>query len=109
MAFVWSRKFAKPVQLQAPVAVQEETLQVVTVPEYDKISVEEHKDGECVVSSCKEDNEANEVQGDICQGQGVGSSDQGSQEDVAQCEELNKDDEGEEESSQPLIEETATE
>lgn len=108
MAFVWSRRFVKPVQIQAP-AVQEESVQVITIAEYDKISVEEHKDGERVVSSCKEDDETNEVQGDVCQGQGSGSGDQGGKEDVAQCEGSNEDDEGEEESSQPLIEETATE
>lgn len=104
MSFVWSRRFAKPTQVVTS-TVSQETVQVISLPEYDKISVEEHKDGERVVSSCKEDNEANEVQGDVCQGQGVGSGDQGSEEDVAQCEGINQDDESEEESSQPLIEE----
>ncbi len=106
MAFIWSRKFAKSAKI---VPIEEETIQVITIQEYDKISVEEHKDGERLVSSCKEDDEANEVKGDVCQGQGVGSSDQGGKEDVAQCEERHEDDEGEEGSSQPLIEESATE
>ena len=106
MSFVWSRRFAKPSQV---VPVQEDTVQVITIEEYDKISVEEHKDGERLASTRKEDDEANEVQGDVCQGQGIGSSDQGGEEDVAQCEEQHEDDEGEEGSPQPLIEESATE
>lgn len=106
MPFIWSRKFVKPSQV---VPIEEETIQVITIQEYDKISVEEHKDGERLVSSCKEDDEANEVKGDVCQGQGTGSSDQGGKEDVAQCEEQHKDDEGEEESPQPLTEDSATE
>ncbi len=80
MAFVWSRKFAKSAKI---VPIEEETIQVITIQEYDKISVEEHKDGERMVSSCKKDNEANEGQGHLCQGQGTRSSDQGGQEDLA--------------------------
>jgi hypothetical protein len=106
MAFVWSRRFVKSSQV---VPIQEESVQVTTVPEYDKISVEEHKDGERLVSTRKEDDEADEVQGDVCQGQGIGSSDQGGEEDVEQCEERYEDDEGEEGAPEPLIEELATE
>jgi hypothetical protein len=90
MSFVWSRRFVKPSRV---VPIQEESVQVTTVPEYDKISVEEHKDGERLVSTCKEDNEANEVQGDVCQGQGTGTSDQGGEEDLAQLEGDEQDDE----------------
>lgn len=92
MSFVWSRRFAKPTQVVTTV-VSQETVQVISLPEYDKISVEEHKDGERVVSSCKEDNEANEVQGDLCQGQGIGSSDQRSKEDVARLQGYQQDNE----------------
>ena len=90
MSFIWSRRFARSAQV---VPIQEESVQVTTVPEYDKISVEEHKDGERLVSTRKEDDEANEVQGDICQGQGTGSSDQGGEEDLAQLEGDQQDDE----------------
>jgi hypothetical protein len=106
MSFIWSRRFVKPSQV-AP--VQDETLQAITVPEYDKISVEEHKDGERLVSTLKEDSKTDEGQGHICEGKGMGSSDQGGKEDVARCEEQQQDHEGEEESPQPLTEELATE
>jgi hypothetical protein len=106
MAFIWSRKFVKPSQV---VPVEQETIQVITIQECDKISVEEHKDGERLVSSCKEDDETNESQGHLCQGQGTRSGDQGSQEDLAQHEEQHEDHEDEEGSSQPLTEELATE
>ena len=92
MPFIWSRKFVKPSQV---VPIEEETIQVITIQEYDKISVEEHKDGKRLVSSRKEDNEANEGQGHLCQGQGTRSGDQGSQEDVAQLQGDKQDNEKE--------------
>jgi hypothetical protein len=107
MSFIWSRKFVKPVEVQPQTEL--ETIQVITIQEYDKISVEEHKDGECLVSTLKEDGKTDEGQGHVCQGEGMGSSDQGGKEDVARCEEQQQDHESQEESPQPLTEESATE
>lgn len=56
MPFPWSKKLRQVAP--EPVVQIEEVVQSVVLPVVDdKISVEEHKNGECVVSSCKEDNE----------------------------------------------------
>lgn len=62
MSFAWSKKLRQVAPAPPTVIIQpeivEEVEQVVTIPTVDdKISVEEHKNGECLVSSCKEDNE----------------------------------------------------
>ena len=58
MSFAWSKKLRQIAPAPPTVIIQPEVEQVVNIPTVDdKISVEEHKNGECLVSSCKEDNE----------------------------------------------------
>jgi hypothetical protein len=58
MSFAWSKKLRQIAPAPPTVIIQPEVEQVVIIPTVDdKISVEEHKNGECLVSSCKEDNE----------------------------------------------------
>lgn len=61
MSFAWSKKLRQTAPAPPTVIIQPEIVeveQVVIIPTVDdKISVEEHKNGECLVSSCKEDNE----------------------------------------------------
>jgi hypothetical protein len=59
MSFIWTRKVSRvqPIQTSEVSSVVE--LQIAVLPAYtpelDKISVIEHKNGECLVSSCEED------------------------------------------------------
>ena len=57
MSFIWTKKVKQVIQPQVKIeaTAQEVQLPVLEVKE-DKISVIEHKNGECVVSSCEEDN-----------------------------------------------------
>lgn len=60
MPFPWSKKLRQiaPAPSSVPEPQVTEVEQVVVIPTVDdKISVEEHKNGECLVSSCEEDNE----------------------------------------------------
>jgi hypothetical protein len=58
MSFAWSKKLRQIAPAPPTVIIQPEVEQVVIIPTVDdKISVEEHKNGECLVSSGKEDNE----------------------------------------------------
>jgi len=101
MSFPWSKKVSQVVPITQPeqpkpeevtpqqqpqpdAPVEIELTQTVELPVVDdKISSIEHKNGECLVSTCKKDDEAHEGEGDLRQGQGVGTSDQGGQEDLA--------------------------
>lgn len=91
MSFAWSKKVVRVVPApppQEPVTQPEpEPIQIVELPVVDdKISPIEHKNGECLVSARKEDDEADEVKGDVCQGEGSGTGDQGGEEDMARVE-----------------------
>lgn len=104
MPFPWSNKVSKvlpapppspeifvqaePVQtIVLPVSASEpEPVQTVTLPTLDdKISDIKHKNGECLVNARKEDDETHEVEGDLCQGEGVGTGDQGGEEDLEEA------------------------
>lgn len=105
MSFTWSKKVKlyRTESYYPEAFLPEETVQIVLVPEpevCDKISPLEHKNGEQVDYSCKEDNEDNEVQGDIQEGGRVEESDYGSEEVVAQ----HQGQHNSEEASQSLIE-----
>ena len=56
-SFIWSKKVKQVIQPQVKIEapVQEVQLPVLETKE-DKISVIEHKNGECLVSSCEKDN-----------------------------------------------------
>lgn len=86
MTFPWTKKVASTnsiVVLEKEVVTEPEVVQVVELPVVDdKISLIEHKNGEQMVNARQEDDEAHEVKGDVCQGQGIGPSDQGSEEDM---------------------------
>lgn len=91
MSFAWSKKVVRVVPAPPPQELvnqpEPELVQVVELPVVDdKISSIEHKNGECLVSARKEDDEADEVKGDVCQGEGSGTGDQGSEEDMARVE-----------------------
>ena len=92
MSFPWTKKMNKVIPAQQVIVVEKkpvteaEVEQVVVLPVVDdKISVIEHKNGEQVVIAREEDDEAHEVKGDLCQGQGIGPSDQGSKEDMEEA------------------------
>jgi hypothetical protein len=101
MPFPWTKKVASVVPVVQPeprpepqpepqpeqkLLVEPEVTQTVELPVVDdKISVIEHKNGEQMVDARQEDDETNEVEGDLCQGQGVGTSDQGSEEDLEEA------------------------
>lgn len=100
MSFPWSKKFVRVAQTPQPEVVQqvqvpvapppapapapvEEVVQVVEIPEVDdKISVEEHKHGEQVVDARQEDNEDDEVEGELQEGGRVEEGDHGSEEEL---------------------------
>lgn len=98
MPFPWSSKVSRVIpaplpetQVQVEQPVQEvvvpEPVQVVEIPAVDdKISSIEHKNGESLVSSHEEDDEAHEVQGDLQEGGRTEEGDCGSEEDLARVE-----------------------
>ena len=63
MSFIWTRKLAERTQSAVSTPTKEEppTEQAIEMPVYkpelDKISVTEHKNGECLASSREEDDE----------------------------------------------------
>lgn len=91
MPFPWSRKIARVTPAQPeivqevtlPEIVTEEVVQSVEIPVVDdKISVEEHKHGEQVVDARKEDDEDNEVEGELQEGGRAEESDHGGEEEL---------------------------
>ncbi len=92
MPFPWSTKtrrvipIPEPVQVEQPVQVPE-LVQIVELPVVDdKISSIEHKNGESLVDSRKEDDEAHEVQGGLQEGGRTEEGDCGSEEVMARVE-----------------------
>ena len=99
MPFPWSNKVNR-VAPAAPPSSPESLIQTVDVPEVtveviqvieiptvdDKISSIEHKNGECLADARKEDDEDNEVQGDLQEGGRPQESDHGGEEVVARVE-----------------------
>ena len=89
MPFPWSTKVNRVIPSPPP-SVPEAPVQVESVPEVtqtvelpvvdDKISSIEHKNGECLVSPREEDDEDNEVQGDLQEGGRPQESDHGGEE-----------------------------
>lgn len=66
MSFIWTKKVKQVIQPQVSVEppAQEVQLPVLEVKE-DKISDIEHKNGECVVSSCEENNEVGIIKEEV--------------------------------------------
>jgi hypothetical protein len=98
MSFAWSRKVARVIPAGPPSSLEQSTQTIVT-PEVieiiqqvkiptvdDKISSIEHKNGESLADACKEDDEDDEVQGDLQEGGRAEESDYGSEEVVARVE-----------------------
>jgi len=95
MPFPWSKKFVRVIPVQQvvvqdtpvpTVAPVEEVIQTVEIPTIDdKISVEEHKNGEQMVDARKEDDEDNEVQGDVQEGGRVEEGDHGGEEELEEA------------------------
>lgn len=93
MPFPWSNKVV-PVQKE-PEAVQTvapppspepEVVQFVEIPTVDdKISVLEHKNGEQVADARKEDDEDDEVQGDVQEGGRAEEGDYGGEEELEEA------------------------
>jgi hypothetical protein len=92
MPFPWSNKVKRVIPITTPPPPVEpevaspEVVQVVELPTVDdKISVEEHKNGEQVVDARKEDDEDNEVQGDLQEGGRVEEGDHGGEEELEEA------------------------
>jgi len=86
MPFPWSNKVSRVIPTSKPVQVPE-FVEIVELPVVDdKISSIEHKNGESLVDSRKEDDEAHEVQGDLQEGGRAEEGDRGSEEVVARSE-----------------------
>lgn len=93
MPFPWSKKVARViptvqvVQVTSETPIVEEKAQEVVLPTIDdKISVLEHKNGECLVDAREEDDEADEVQGHLQEGGWTEEGDHGGEEVVARFE-----------------------
>ena len=73
MSFAWTKQ-VRQLQYQPQIQTQQhpttsEDVQEVVLPTFnDKISVLEHKNGKRLVSTRQEDNEGNEVKGDLQKG-----------------------------------------
>jgi Rieske Fe-S protein len=92
MPFPWSKKINRVIPVTTSVLPIEidvsssEVVQVVELPMInDKISVEEHKNGEQVVDARKEDDEDNEVQGDLQEGGRVEEGDYGGKKELEEA------------------------
>jgi hypothetical protein len=92
MPFPWSKKVVRVIPITTPPPPVEpevaspEVVQVVVLPMVDdKISVEEHKNGEQVVDARKEDDEDDEVQGDVQEGGRVEEGDHGGEEELEEA------------------------
>ncbi len=101
MPFPWSKKVARVIpetvptysvdtevveQIVLPEIPSTEVIQIVDIPTVDdKISVEEHKNGEQVVDARKEDDEDDEVQGDLQEGGWVEEGDHGGEEELEEA------------------------
>ncbi len=84
MSFPWSKKMIRVLPAPPPspeVPTEPEVVQIVVLPEVrDKISGIEHKNGEQVDCSRKEDDEDDEVEGDVQEGGWAEESDHGGEE-----------------------------
>lgn len=86
MPFPWSNKVSRVIPTSKPVQVPE-FVEIVELPVVDdKISSIEHKNGESLVDSRKEDDETHEVQGDLQEGGRTEEGDCGSEEVLARVE-----------------------
>jgi hypothetical protein len=89
MPFPWSKKVNRVIPtVSSPPEheVEPEVVQSIELPVVDdKISSIEHKNGECLASTREEDDEADEVQGDLQEGGWSQEGDHGGEEVVEQC------------------------
>ena len=90
MPFPWSKNINRVIPAQQPIfdpEPQPEVVQTIQLPTVDdKISSIEHKNGECLADSRKEDDEAHEVQGDLQEGRRPQEGDHGGEEVMEQFE-----------------------
>jgi hypothetical protein len=83
MPFAWSKRVVRVIPITTTEA---EVTQIVVLPTlYDKISPIEHKNGEQVASARKEDDEDNEVKGNVQEGRRPQEGDLGGQEDLEEA------------------------
>lgn len=100
MPFPWSKKVVRiqpissvaevvqsaSIPVAPPPSPEPEIVQTVEIPSVDdKISVIEHKNGEQVVDARQEDDEDDEVQGDVQEGGRLEEGDYGSEEELEEA------------------------